>query len=146
MTGPSGAGCHTVARAVVDELIRRGRPAVLIDRAGVESYLSRSDPEGAVRWLAGLLTTGDVMAVIATPAPTRAIRDRARAEISPFAEIFVDPSAPATSPAPGHDDHTYEEPYGAELRVPTHDRDAPAAAALVVSWLEAHGGIAAESP
>ncbi len=128
---------------VVGELTRRGRPAVLIDHGDVESFLSTANPDRAVLWLTELLVASGIVVVIAVPAPARATRDRARSELAGFAEIFVDPARPG--PQPGRSDPDgYEEPYGAELRVPTHDRDTAAAAALVLSWLEAHDVLAPE--
>jgi adenylylsulfate kinase-like enzyme len=130
LTGPSGAGKTTIAVAVVEELVRRGRPAVAIDDADVDRYLDAGDRLGAVLWLADLLVGCDTVPVVAISAPTREVRDRARRQLTAFAEIFVDPG---TLPA------EYEEPYGPELRVPTHDRDDSASTAQVVSWLESRG-------
>jgi len=131
LTGRVGAGKTSIARAVVVELQRRGRRAVVIDEADAQSHLSPDDPSASVTWLAGLLLTSGVVVVIAVDAPDRAGRDRAREELPGFAEVFIDGGA-------GPDD-AYEEPFAPELRVPTHDRDVAASVAQLVSWLEDSG-------
>jgi len=131
LTGRAGAGKTTIARAVVGELQRRGRPAVVIDEADARAHFSAADPIDAVTWLTGLLVPNGVVVVIAVDAQDRAARDRARGELPGFVEVFVD----------GGDgsDGAYEEPFAPELRVPTHDRDVAASVAQLVSWLEDSG-------
>jgi adenylylsulfate kinase len=130
LTGRRGAGKTTVAAAVVDERRPPGAPVALIDTAEVSAHLSTVEPIDALGWLARLFTTTGAIVVVAADDPRRAARDRLRAEVPGFVEIFVDGGAAR--------DH-YEEPIAAELRVPTHDRSVEASSAQVVSWLERAG-------
>jgi adenylylsulfate kinase-like enzyme len=127
LTGRSGSGKTTIGVAVVDELRSRGARAAFVDEPDVGTHLSTDEPIDALGWLARLLTATGAIVVIASDDPRRAARDRLRAEVPGFVEIFVDGG-------PGRDQ--YEEPVAPELRVPTHDRSAEASAAQVVSWLE----------
>ena len=129
-TGRAGSGKTTVAAAVTEELRRRGCPVAFVDAPDARAFLSGDDPLAALLWLARLLGDAGVVAVVAVDEPRRAVRDRVRATIPEFAEIYVDGG-------PGADD--YEEPYAPDLRVPTHDRAPGASAAQVVSWLEDRG-------
>jgi len=72
--------------------------------------------------------------VVSADLSTRAERDDLRSALGRFAEVFVDRA--------GLRDDEYEEPFAPELRVPTHDRDARASIAQVVSWLEDSGLLA----
>jgi adenylylsulfate kinase len=127
LTGRPGAGKTTIAIAVVEELRSRGAGVALVDEPEVLAHLSSDQPIDALGWLARLLTATGAIVVIAADDPRRAARDRLRAEVPGFVEIFVDGG-------PGRDH--YEEPVAPELRVPTHDRSAEASVAQVVSWLE----------
>jgi adenylylsulfate kinase len=127
LTGRPGSGKTTIGVAVVDELRSRGARVALVDEADVVMHLSSDDPIDALGWLARLLTATGAIVVIAADDPRRAARDRLRAKVPGFVEIFVDGG-------PGRDQ--YEEPVAPELRVPTHDRSAEASVAQVVSWLE----------
>ena len=132
LTGRAGAGKTTIAHAVVGELHRRGRAAVVIDEVEARIHLSATDRGASVRWLAGLLLSSGIVVVIAVDAPQRAGRDRAREEVPGFVEVFVDG---------GDGPDAYEEPFAPELRVPTHDRDVAASVAQLLSWL-ADAGVA----
>jgi adenylylsulfate kinase-like enzyme len=136
LTGPAGAGKSTIARAVVDEVRSRDRAAVVLDDDAVDAHIHAGDPIGAVIWLASLLADAGVLTIVAVRASTRADRDRVRAALTGFAEVFVDP---------GFGDDGYEEPFAPELRVPTHDRSADASVAHVVSWLETEGALGNDS-
>ncbi len=130
LTGRTGAGKTTVATAVAEELRRRGALVALIDTDDVDAHLSAAEPVDALGWVARLLTTAGAIVVVAADDPRRAARDRLRAEVPGFVEIFVDAGPTRDS---------YEEPVAPELRVPTHDRSVEASSAQVVSWLEQAG-------
>jgi adenylylsulfate kinase len=134
LTGRSGAGRTTVGRGIVDELCRRGRAAVLLDEPEVRAHLG--DGTASLVWLCRLLVGNGVTTVVAVDAPGRDERERIRAEIPGFVEVFIDR---------GRTDDPFEEPVAPELRVPTHDRDARASVAQVLSWLE-HAGLVPHDP
>ena len=134
LTGRPGSGRTTVGRGVVEELCRRGRAAVLLDEPEVRAHLG--DGAGPLVWLCGLLVGSGVTTVVAVDAPGRDERERIRAEIPGFVEVFVDR---------GSTDGVFEAPIAPELRVPTHDRDARASVAQVLSWLE-DAGLAPHDP
>jgi len=136
LTGRSGSGKTTIATAVVAELRRRGRAAAVIDEPEARAHLGTDDRAAALAWVAELLVSSGVVAVVAVDEPERAVRERLRQEISAFVEVFVDRGTPTDG---------YEEPFAPDLRVPTHDRDADASAAQVVSWLE-DAGVVGRTP
>jgi adenylylsulfate kinase len=141
LTGRAGAGKTTIARVVGEQLRRRGRPVVEIDEADARRHLSAEDRVGAVAWLAGLLVERGVVVIVALDTPERDVRDRMRAEVPGFVEVFVDGGTDA-----GAGGTRYEEPFAPEFRVPTRDRDVAASAAQVVSWLEDAGIVAHDPP
>ena len=136
LTGRSGSGKTTIATAVVAELRRRGRAAAVIDEPEARTHLGTDDRAAALAWVAELLVSSGVVAVVAVDEPERSVRERLRQEISAFVEVFVDRGTPTDG---------YEEPFAPDLRVPTHDRDADASAAQVVSWLE-DAGVVGRTP
>jgi adenylylsulfate kinase len=136
-TGRSGAGKDTVGRGVAHELRRRGQACVLLDAASVERHLEPGT--AAIVWCCGLLTANGVTALVTTPMPTRAIRERLRAELPQLREVYLDIPASLGVARSGERDDEYEEPYAPDLRVPTHDRDAAASIAQAVSYLESQG-------
>ena len=99
----------------------------LLDEPAVGAYLSAEAPVDALGWLVRLLTSTGAVVVVAADVPGRAARDRLRADVPGFVEIFVD-----SGPGEGG----YQEPVAPEVRVPTRDRSSEASVALVVSWLE----------
>jgi adenylylsulfate kinase-like enzyme len=136
-TGRSGAGKDTVGRGVAHELRRRGRACALLDAASVERHLEPGT--AAIVWCCELLTANGVSALVTTPAPTRAVRERLRAELPRLREVYLDIPGNLGAARSGERDDGYEEPYAPDLRVPTYDRDAAASIAQVVSYLEAQG-------
>ena len=143
LTGRRGSGRTSVGRLVVEELTRRGRPAVLLDDddPDLRLYLAPDDTGSqlpAVAWLAAVLVGNGVVAVVSAATPGHAARDDVRARIGRFVEVHVDAPVDVCVARVGTAD-TYEEPYAPEVRVPTHDRTPRAGAAQVVSYLEAAG-------
>jgi adenylylsulfate kinase len=139
LTGRAGAGKRTIAAAIVDELRRRGGPAVLLDGEAIGARLV--DGPDALAWCCELLTANGVPTVVAVPLPARDDRELLRASVAGFVEIFLDAPADVCATRAGRTDDAYEEPYAPELRVPTHGRDVAASAAQVLSFLEDRGVI-----
>ena len=137
LTGRRRAGCSTVARLVVEELLASGLRAVLVDEAEVREHLAGGDwpSRRALRWLVGLLVDNGVTAVLAVPGD-EAEREATRAAVAHFVEVFVDTPAAVCAARGALPDPEFREPIAPELRVLTHDRDAAASAAQVVSYLE----------
>lgn len=143
-TGRSGAGKDTVGRGVAQELRRRGQACALLDAASVEHHLEPGT--AAIVWCCGLLTANGVTALVSTPTPTRAVRERLRAELPHLREVYLDIPGNLGVARSGERDDGYEEPYAPDLRVPTYDRDAAASIAQVVSYLEAQGATPHDPP
>jgi adenylylsulfate kinase len=130
LTGRAGSGKSTIGRAVADELERAGLAVALLDEDEISRLADGLEP---IEWLVGTLTKGGVTTVVAADRPDRDDRERIRATVAEFVEVFVDGGTGTQT------DDSYEEPFAPELRVPTHDRDPSASIALVTSWLEHTG-------
>ena len=128
LTGPAGAGKRTIARGLHDVFVARHIEAALLDDETVATHLANGVE--SLAWLCRLLVAHGVPVIVSVPLPTRRERDEMRYLIPGFVEVFVDP---------GHADAGYEEPFAPELRLPTHDREARASVAQLVSWLEHTG-------
>jgi adenylyl-sulfate kinase len=163
-TGLSGSGKSTIAAAVVEELRRRGQRVELLDGDEVRENLSaglgfsKADRDTNIRrigWVAALLARNGVVAVTAAISPYRSVRDEVRGKIERFVEVYVDTPievceerdikglyekarAGEIPEFTGVSD-PYEPPTAPEVRVVTHDRDAPASAAQVIEYLEGVG-------
>lgn len=99
LTGLSGAGKTTLARALVPELRARGLRVEHLDGDIVRKELTRDlgfskeDREENIRrvaFVAKLLTRNDVVCVVSFISPYRRARDRARGEIQRFVEVYVE--------------------------------------------------------
>jgi adenylyl-sulfate kinase len=100
LTGLSGAGKTTLARAVRDELIRRGHRVEVLDGDEVRAHLgdelgfSKQHRDTNVRrigYVAHLLSRNGVVAIAAAISPYSAARDEVRrAGQTPFVEVYVD--------------------------------------------------------
>jgi adenylylsulfate kinase len=163
-TGLSGAGKSTIAALVVQELRRHGQRVELLDGDEVRENLSKglgyskADRDTNIRrigWVAALLARNGVIAVTAAISPYRDVRDAIRADIRHFVEVFVDTPldvceqrdvkglyskarAGELGEFTGVSD-PYEPPLAPEVQVVTHDRDAAASGAQVLSYLEEAG-------
>lgn len=137
LTGRAGAGKATIGRAVVDELRASGRPSALLDAGARDEHLQPGD--ASLAWCCTLLVESGVVTVVAAPVPRRDDRERLRAEVPRLVEVFVDAPLDRCEARAGRADPDYEEPYAPDLRVPTHDREARASVAQVLSYLEEHG-------
>jgi adenylylsulfate kinase len=136
-TGRAGAGKATIGHGVADELRRRGCPCGLLEADGVERHLQQGTD--ALVWCCALLVGSGAHVIVTLPVPTRAERDQLRDAVPAFLEIFLDAPAALCAERSGRRDEEYEEPYAADLRVPTHDRDPAASIAQAMSFLEERG-------
>lgn len=100
LTGCPGAGKTTLARAVADELRRRGRRVEVLDgddvRQAISPDLGFSREDRALNvvrlgFMARLLSRNGVAVIVAAVSPFRDARDTVhRAHEAPFFEVFVD--------------------------------------------------------
>jgi adenylylsulfate kinase len=100
LTGLSGVGKTTLARAVSDELAARGLRVEILDGDEVRNNLSKGlgfskeDRDTNVRrigFVTRLLSRNGIIAIAAAISPYRAIRDEVRrAHEAAFVEVFLD--------------------------------------------------------
>lgn len=131
-----------MARLVAAELRRRDVTVALLDDAEVDAHLVRGRDGhafDALGWIVGLLADAGMTAIVAATMPRRDDREALRAVTAQFVEVHVDTPAEVCAERVGADDSGYEDPLAPELRVQTHDRDAAATAAQVLSYLETSG-------
>ena len=98
LTGLSGAGKSTIARALEQELIRRGRHAELLDGDEVRTHLSKGlwfskeDRDTNIRrigYVARLVARSGGIAIAAAISPYRDVRNEVRLQTPGFVEVFV---------------------------------------------------------
>jgi adenylylsulfate kinase len=98
LTGPPASGKSTIARAVREELRRRGVRAVVLESDALRRVLTPSatyEPEerdrfyAAVADLAGLIVGQGIPVIVDGTAPRRAHRARLRAAVRDFVEVLV---------------------------------------------------------
>ena len=104
LTGLSGSGKSTIARALATRIAGRGHRVEILDGDEVRTNLSaglsfsKEDRDANVRrigWVCELLSRNGVVAIAAAISPYRAARDEVRARIGRFVEIHVDASLDA---------------------------------------------------
>lgn len=100
LTGLSGSGKSTIARAVAEELLRKGVPVEVLDGDVIREKFSRGlgfskqDRDENVRragYVAHILARHGVVVVVALISPYRALRDEVRGGMNgvPFIEVYV---------------------------------------------------------
>jgi adenylylsulfate kinase len=102
LTGLSGAGKSTIARALERELLAQGVPTEVLDGDAIREKFSRGlgfskqDRDENVRragYVAGLLARHGVVVLVALISPYRVARDQVREQMQsagiPFVEVFV---------------------------------------------------------
>jgi adenylyl-sulfate kinase len=102
LTGLSGSGKSTIARAAAVELSRKGISAEILDGDAMRATISRdlgfskADRDENVRragYMAAMLARNGIVVMVALISPYRAARDEVRAQIEkdgiPFLEVFV---------------------------------------------------------
>jgi adenylylsulfate kinase len=172
LTGLSGSGKSTIARALATRIAGRGQRVEVLDGDEVRTNLSaglsftKEDRDANVRrigWVCELLTRNGVVAIAAAISPYRAARDEVRGRIERFVEVHVDASLDALeardpkglyrraregelTSLTGVDD-PYEPPERAEVTIRTDGAEGPDASAdRIVSKLEELGYLALASP
>lgn len=166
-TGFTAAGKTTVARLVARELMERGFKVELLDGDEVRRNLSqglgfsKEDRDRNVLrigYVCKLLSRNGVVAIGAAVSPYRETRERLRAEIDNFVEVYV--SCPLgvcrerdykgiykgvmegrISGVSGVDD-PYEEPENPEVTIRTDQETPQESAAKVITALEEMGYVA----
>ncbi len=98
LTGPSGAGKTTLARALQKRLEELGKKVEVLDGDEIRSTLypdlgfspeARKLHNRVVIHMAKLLSRNGVFVIVSLISPFRAVRDRARREIGDFIEVYV---------------------------------------------------------
>jgi len=139
LTGRRGAGKQTVGAAAAEALRAAGHPCALLDADALSTHLAHGPTDGglaSLAWLGRLLTENDVTTIVTVDMPRRADRDELRSEVRGFVEVYVDAPPDVCMERAGFADPRYEEPIAPALRIPTHDRDARASTAQLLSYLE----------
>ncbi len=167
LTGLSGAGKSTIARALETALHERQRHVEVLDGDEVRENLSKGlgfskeDRDTNIRriaYVAKLVSRSGGVAITAAISPYRAIRDEARAQIGPFVEVFVrcpldvlvqrDTKGLYAKALRGEIaqftgvSDPYEEPFAAELVVETDLEAVEESTAKVLRKLESLGYLA----
>ncbi|WP_290901274.1 adenylyl-sulfate kinase [Ferroglobus sp.] len=145
LTGPSGAGKTTLARALEKKLKEMGLKVEVLDGDEIRRKLypdigfskeAREMHNRVVIHMAKLLSRNGVVAVVSLISPYKAVREKAREEIGNFIEVYLkcpleirmkrDPKGLYSKAMRGEIkgltgyDGIYEEPENPELILETH--------------------------
>lgn len=164
LTGLPSSGKSTIARALTTDLRAMGRKVELLDGDEVRKSLSvgagfsredRIAHIARIAYVAKLLSRNGVVAICSVISPYREMRDRARAEIPEFVEVYVDcpveecirrdvkglykkALAGEITNMTGVQD-PYEPPIAPEVVVPTHRETVEASVARVLARMRELG-------
>ena len=164
LTGLSGAGKSTVAAKLAPALAERGHRVELLDGDEVRTNLcqglgfSRQDRDtniARIGYVAGKLAKHGVAVLVAAISPYREARDRVRAQVEDFVEVYV--AAPVSTCAErdpkglyakalageitnftGVSD-PYEPPADPEITLHTEAESVDDSVHQVLAWLETNG-------
>jgi hypothetical protein len=133
VTGPDADAVEEVAAELYGRLQARPVEVELFDRRtpGVEA-LAGEGSERRVAFVAGALARHGIATVVALPAPTRAAREQARAELERMIEIEVVSARPPAASG-------WEPPERAEVEIRLPDEPASAGAERALRTLEVLG-------
>jgi adenylyl-sulfate kinase len=163
LTGLSGAGKSTVAAKLGPALAERGHRVELLDGDEVRTNLcqglgfSRTDRDtniARIGYVAGKLSKHGVAVLVAAISPYREARDRVRAQVDTFVEVFVaapvatcaerDPKGLYAKALAGEIKHftgvsdPYEPPTNPEITLHTETDSVDDSVHQVLTWLEAN--------
>ncbi len=164
LTGLSGAGKSTIANAVAPSLAERGHRVEVLDGDEIRTNLcqglgfSREDRDtniARIGYVAGKLAKHGVAVVVAAISPYSEARDKVRASVDNFVEVYV--AAPVSTCAErdvkglyakalageiknftGVSD-PYEAPLEPEIALHTERETVQESVDAVLAWLEAKG-------
>jgi adenylyl-sulfate kinase len=170
-TGLSGAGKTTIARALEQELKRRGLKVERLDGDIVRQSLTRDlgfskeDRDKNIEritFVAKLLSRNGVAVLASFISPYRAVRQKAREETTNFIEVYVevpleeaierDVKGMYKKALAGEIENftgvsdPYEEPLDAEIRIPTHLETVEESVQRILAYLEEHGYVPVMAP
>jgi adenylylsulfate kinase len=163
LTGLAGAGKSTVAAKLGPALAERGHRVELLDGDDVRTNLcqglgfSREDRDtniARIGYVAGRLSKHGVAVLVAAISPYREARDRVRASVDTFVEVYVaapvatcaerDPKGLYAKALAGEIPHftgvsdPYEPPTNPELVLHTEAESVDDSVHQVLTWLEAN--------
>lgn len=140
-TGRPGSGASTVAAAVAAGLRARKVPFETLDGDALRQVLGDpADPSAAERrlhWAAGLLHRHGIVAIVDAAPADGPMAERARGALAGLIEIYVDtPREICIDRVGSRATEPFSAPVNPDLRVVTHDREATASAAQVLSLID----------
>ncbi len=166
ITGLSSSGKTTIAKAVTDSLLARGRQVECLDSGAIRRTINRSlgfsreEIESNLKRLAydaSMLNRNGVIAVVSAVSPYRSVRDAIREASPGFVEVYCrcpmeilarrDSSGLFQRAQRGEVKHVagidapYEEPLKPEVLLNTDDDSTDECAAKVMATLELLGRI-----
>lgn len=110
VTGPDEHAVGGIAESIAARLAARHVPVELLDTRtpGVDA-ISGPNAGACIAFVAGALTRQGATVVVGLPAPGRACRERARADLGRMIEVYVRPL--------GRESAGYEAPLRAEVEI-----------------------------